>query len=70
MDVTHVAVVFGYVWKIEPVAAMTEDEVVSAIAPKIQRYIEGGLSTSQVPPVWESPDGSSGSASTSFGSSR
>jgi AcrR family transcriptional regulator len=32
-----------YVWKIEPVASMSEDEVIAAIAPNLQRYIEGDL---------------------------
>jgi AcrR family transcriptional regulator len=35
-----------YVWKIEPVASMSEDEVVAAVAPNIQRYIEGDLASS------------------------
>jgi Tetracyclin repressor-like, C-terminal domain len=34
-----------YVWKIEPVASMSEAEVIDAIAPNLQRYIEGDLST-------------------------
>ncbi|MEZ0365303.1 TetR family transcriptional regulator [Mycobacterium sp. pUA109] len=33
-----------YVWKIEPLASMTEDDVVAAIAPNLQRYLEGDLS--------------------------
>lgn len=32
-----------YVWKIEPVASMTEDEVIAAIAPNLQRYVNGDL---------------------------
>jgi AcrR family transcriptional regulator len=32
-----------YVWKIEPVASMSDDEVVAAVAPNLQRYIEGEL---------------------------
>jgi AcrR family transcriptional regulator len=32
-----------YVWKIEPVASMAEDEAIAAIAPNLQRYIEGDL---------------------------
>jgi len=32
-----------FVWKIEPVASMTDDEVVAAIAPNLQRYIEGEI---------------------------
>jgi AcrR family transcriptional regulator len=32
-----------YVWKIEPIASMPDDEVVAAIAPTLQRYIEGDL---------------------------
>src|ERR1700760_3331397 len=32
-----------YVWKIEPVASMTDDEVVAAVAPNLQHYIEGDL---------------------------
>jgi AcrR family transcriptional regulator len=33
-----------YVWKIEPVASMSDDEVVTAVAPNLQRYIEGEIS--------------------------
>jgi AcrR family transcriptional regulator len=33
-----------YVWQIEPVASMGEDEVVAAVAPNLQRYIDGDLS--------------------------
>ncbi len=32
-----------YVWKIEPVASMTDDEVMAAIAPNLQRYVNGDL---------------------------
>lgn len=32
-----------YVWKIEPVASMSDDEVVAAIAPNLQRYVEADL---------------------------
>jgi hypothetical protein len=32
-----------FVWKIEPVASMSEDEVVAAVAPNIHRYIEGDV---------------------------
>jgi AcrR family transcriptional regulator len=34
-----------YVWKIEPVASMPDDEVVAAIAPNLQRYVDGDLTT-------------------------
>ncbi len=37
-----------YVWKIEPVASMTDDEVVAAIAPNLQRYIEGDVGVTQI----------------------
>jgi hypothetical protein len=33
-----------YVWKIEPVASMSQDEVLAAMSPNLQRYIEGDLS--------------------------
>lgn len=33
-----------YVWKIEPVASMTDDEAIAAIAPNLQRYVNGDLS--------------------------
>nr|WP_163716651.1 TetR family transcriptional regulator [Mycobacterium timonense] len=33
-----------YVWKIEPVASMTDDEALAAIAPNLQRYVNGDLS--------------------------
>jgi AcrR family transcriptional regulator len=32
-----------YVWRIEPLASMTDDELVVAIAPNLQHYIEGDL---------------------------
>jgi AcrR family transcriptional regulator len=35
-----------YVWKIEPIASMSAQEAVAAIAPNLQRYIEGDLSGS------------------------
>ena len=32
-----------YVWKIEPIASMAEDEVIAAITPNLQHYIDGDL---------------------------
>ena len=32
-----------YVWKIEPIASMTEDEVLAAMTPNLQHYIAGEL---------------------------
>ncbi len=32
-----------YVWKIEPIAAMTEDDRAAAIAPPIPRYLDGNI---------------------------
>lgn len=32
-----------YVWRIEPVASMTDDALVAAVAPTLQRYIEHDL---------------------------
>ncbi|MDT5128986.1 MAG: hypothetical protein QOH54_4630 [Mycobacterium sp.] len=32
-----------FVWKIEPVASMSEDEIVAAVAPNLQHYIEGDM---------------------------
>jgi AcrR family transcriptional regulator len=32
-----------YVWKIEPIASMPDDEVVAAIAPNLQRYVDGDI---------------------------
>jgi AcrR family transcriptional regulator len=32
-----------YVWKIEPIASMTRDEAITAIAPNLQRYVSGDL---------------------------
>jgi hypothetical protein len=31
------------VWKIEPIATMTEDDIVTAIAPTIQRYLSDNI---------------------------
>jgi AcrR family transcriptional regulator len=32
-----------YVWKIEPIASMTEDEAIVAITPNLQHYVDGDL---------------------------
>ncbi|MCW2514694.1 MAG: transcriptional regulator [Mycobacterium sp.] len=32
-----------YVWRIEPIASMGEDEIVAAVAPNLQHYVEGDL---------------------------
>lgn len=32
-----------YVWRIEPLASMDDDELVAAVAPNLQRYIEDNL---------------------------
>ena len=32
-----------YVWKIEPIASMSDDEAIAAIAPNLQRYVDGDL---------------------------
>lgn len=33
-----------YVWRVEPVASMGDDELVAAVAPNLQRYIDADLS--------------------------
>ncbi|OBF03978.1 TetR family transcriptional regulator [Mycobacterium sp. ACS4054] len=32
-----------YVWKIEPIASMPEDQVVAAVGPNLQRYVDGDI---------------------------
>jgi AcrR family transcriptional regulator len=32
-----------YVWKVEPVASMTDDELLAAMAPNLQHYIDGDI---------------------------
>jgi len=32
-----------YVWKIEPVASMSDDEIVAAVGPNLQHYVEGRI---------------------------
>jgi AcrR family transcriptional regulator len=32
-----------YVWRIEPIASMTEDEAIAAITPNLQHYVNGDL---------------------------
>lgn len=32
-----------FVWKIEPVASMSDDDLVKAVAPNLQRYVDGSL---------------------------
>jgi AcrR family transcriptional regulator len=34
-----------YVWRVEPLASMSEDEIVVAVAPNLQHYVEGDLVT-------------------------
>src|ERR1700712_3889111 len=38
-----------YVWRIEPVASMTDDELVVAVAPNLQHYVEGDLGRHEPP---------------------
>ncbi|MDZ4267803.1 MAG: TetR family transcriptional regulator [Mycobacterium sp.] len=33
-----------YVWRVEPVASMSDDEIVAAVAPNLQHYIQGDIS--------------------------
>ena len=32
-----------YVWKFEPVASMTDDELLAGMAPNLQRYVDGDI---------------------------
>ena len=32
-----------YVWRVEPVASMTDHEIVAAVAPNLQRYVEADI---------------------------
>ena len=32
-----------YVWRVEPVASITDEDLIAAIAPNLQRYINGDL---------------------------
>ncbi|MEZ0357247.1 TetR family transcriptional regulator [Mycobacterium sp. SA01] len=34
-----------YVWQIEPLASMSDDEIVAAVAPNLQRYVDADLGT-------------------------
>jgi Tetracyclin repressor-like, C-terminal domain len=36
-------VMMRYLWRIEPLAAMSDDDVVALIAPSLQRYLTGSL---------------------------
>jgi AcrR family transcriptional regulator len=33
----------SYVWKLEPIASLPDEEVVACVAPTVQRYLTGGL---------------------------
>jgi AcrR family transcriptional regulator len=35
-----------YVWKIEPIASMSDAEVLDAVAPNLQRYVDGDIGAS------------------------
>ncbi|BBX63507.1 TetR family transcriptional regulator [Mycobacterium saskatchewanense] len=39
-----------YVWKIEPLASMPDGEVVAAIAPNLQRYVDGNIAIARDSP--------------------
>jgi AcrR family transcriptional regulator len=34
-----------YVWKIEPIASMSDDEAIAAVSPNLQHYVDGDLTT-------------------------
>ena len=34
-----------YVWKIEPMASMSDDEAIAAVSPNLQHYVDGDLTT-------------------------
>ena len=36
-----------YVWKVEPIASMSDGEIVAAVAPNLQRFIDGDIATSR-----------------------
>jgi AcrR family transcriptional regulator len=36
-----------YVWKVEPVASMSDDELIAAVAPNLQHYVEADLAGSR-----------------------
>jgi AcrR family transcriptional regulator len=38
-----------YVWRIEPIASMREDEVLDAVGPTLQRYIDGDIGAGSAP---------------------
>jgi AcrR family transcriptional regulator len=38
-----------YVWRIEPIASMREDEVLDAVGPTLQRYIDGDIGAGPAP---------------------
>jgi hypothetical protein len=38
-----------YLWKIEPIASMTDDEVIAAMAPNLRRYVDGAIGWRTIP---------------------
>jgi AcrR family transcriptional regulator len=36
-----------YVWKIEPIASMTDEEAIAAITPNLQHYVDGDLTATE-----------------------
>ncbi len=38
-----------YVWRIEPLASMDDDELVAAVAPNLQRYVDAELNSPDAP---------------------
>ncbi len=32
-----------YIWEVEPIASMSDDEVIAAVSPTIQRYIDDDI---------------------------
>jgi Tetracyclin repressor-like, C-terminal domain len=40
-----------YVWKIEPIATMSDDDLVAAIGPTVQHYMDGDIGAATGPAV-------------------
>jgi hypothetical protein len=40
-----------FIWKVEPIASMTDDEIVTAIAPTIQLYLDGEVGSPKTRPT-------------------
>lgn len=41
-----------YVWKVDPIGSMSDDEIIVAVAPNLQHFIDGDIAIARQRPPW------------------